>query len=86
MIEGLKATTARLKISQFTHFLTLNNAFENFWKWKIVILTMLLTIDFDEILIEGRSYYDLYNSEEIIALALSLPELWLSKNFTCNTL
>jgi hypothetical protein len=36
---------------------------------------MLLTIDFDEILIEGRSYYDLYNSEEIIALALSLPEL-----------
>jgi hypothetical protein len=41
----------------------------------MVILTMLLNIDFDEIQNEGRSYYDLYNSEEIVALSLSFPRV-----------
>ncbi len=53
----------------------MKNAFENFRKWKMVILTMVLTIDFDEILNEGRSNYDQYNREEIVALALSLPRV-----------
>ncbi len=53
----------------------MRNAFESFRKWKMVILTMLLNIDFDEIQNEGRSYYDLYNSEEIVALSLSFPRV-----------
>ncbi len=47
----------------------------------MVILTMLLTLYFDEILNEGRSYYDLYNSEEIVALALSLPRVMTLQKF-----
>ncbi len=44
-------------------------------KWIFAKFTMLILFDFDEISNEAKSPPKLSNSEEIIALALLVPEI-----------
>jgi hypothetical protein len=80
-----RASIAQFILSNEGLILTLKIELENFYCHFTCFLSMLQTSDFNVIHIISSLWEDLSISEETIALALAVPEIWPSKNFSFNS-